>query len=401
MAGYTIGESGSKVKKIQDYMTKLGYDTGGETTGTYGTGTSNAVKQFQADYGLDQTGNFDAGTLAKYWDVNNGKVSKVTPGGTTQAAAEPVDTGLQTMAGKAIPTYTPNETVQQVQQSASQYDTIINSLLDKISNREPFQYDVNGDALYQQYKDRYTQGGQMAMRDTMAQAAALTGGYGNTWAQNAGQQAYQQYMTQLADKVPELEQRAYDRYRDEADDLMQQYSLYGQERNNARDLYRDERDFDYGVFRDDLAAQQQANRNAYDLAFTMLSNGIQPSAALLEASGISAQDAKAITAKYQADQKAAAAAAAAKKSGGGSGGSSKKSGTKPTEEMMDQALNAYNTGGEDAYFRLTDKWATLGYDMSGIDDYVGKYGRYVDPKERYLIDSILNPKDYRNGGNVR
>jgi hypothetical protein len=377
MAGYTIGESGSKVKKIQNFMSGLGYDTAGETSGTYGTGTSAAVKQFQTDYGLNPTGDFDADTLAKYWDVNNGRVSKVTPGGTT-ATAEPVEEGLQTMAGKALPTYSPNETVQQAQAVTSQYDNIIAGLLDKIANREPFRYDVNGDALYQQYKDMYTQGGQMAMKDATGQAAALTGGYGNTWAQNAGQQAYQQYMTQLANKVPELAEQAYGRYRDEGDELMQQYSMYGQERNNARDIYENERNFDYGVFRDDLSAQQQANKNAYDLAFTMLSNGIQPSAALLEASGISAQDAKAITADYQAKQKAAAAAAAAKKSGG-SGGSSKKQGkgTQPDESMIRKALAIYNTQGQRAYDAYIDMQEALGYNVYVIDDYVQKYGNYV------------------------
>ena len=402
MAGYTIGESGSKVKKIQDYMTKLGYDTGGETTGTYGTGTSNAVKQFQADYGLDQTGNFDAGTLAKYWAVNNGKVQKVN---TLPAAQEEVygdDGGLKTMSGQTIPTYTPSEAVQQAGQARSQYDTIINGLLEKISNREPFKYDVNGDALYQQYKDRYTQGGQMAMRDTMAQAAALTGGYGNTWAQNAGQQAYQQYMTQLADKIPELEQRAYDRYADEGDRLRDQYSLYANERNNVNDIYNTERNFDYNVFADDRDYQANANKNAFELAYNMLSNGIMPSDALLEASGISAADAKTITSKYQADAKAAAAAAAAKKSGsGGTGRTSSSGGKDPTQEMIQQALSAYNSGGKKEYFKLTDMWKMLGYDVSGIDDYVSKYGYYQDAATKALIDRILNPKDYQNGGNVR
>ena len=49
-------------------------------------------------------------------------------------------------------------------------------------NREDFQYDVNADALYQQYKDRYVELGKDAMEDTMGQAAALTGGYGSSYA---------------------------------------------------------------------------------------------------------------------------------------------------------------------------------------------------------------------------
>ena len=53
---------------------------------------------------------------------------------------------------------------------------------DKYLNREKFQYDVNEDALYHQYKDLYTMQGQQAMVDTMGQAATLTGGYGNSYA---------------------------------------------------------------------------------------------------------------------------------------------------------------------------------------------------------------------------
>ena len=59
------------------------------------------------------------------------------------------------------------------------YGQSVKDALYKINNREKFAYDLNGDALYQQYKDRYTQMGKQAMRDTMGQAAALTGGYGN------------------------------------------------------------------------------------------------------------------------------------------------------------------------------------------------------------------------------
>ena len=94
----------------------------------------------------------------------------------------------------------------------SKYQGQIDRVMQNITDRKPFQYDVNGDALYQQYKDRYTQRGRQAMQDTMGQAAALTGGYGNTYAQNAGQQAYGAYMQGLTDKIPELYQLALEKY---------------------------------------------------------------------------------------------------------------------------------------------------------------------------------------------
>ena len=71
----------------------------------------------------------------------------------------------------------------------SQYRDQIQGLYDQIANRKDFTYDVNADAMYQQLKDQYVQGGRMAMMDTMGQAQAMTGGYGNSYAQGVGQQA--------------------------------------------------------------------------------------------------------------------------------------------------------------------------------------------------------------------
>ena len=79
----------------------------------------------------------------------------------------------------------------------SQWQGQLSDAIGKILDRKEFSYDVNSDALYQQYKDRYVQGGKMAMMDTLGQAATLTGGYGNSYAQAAGQQAYQGYLQGL------------------------------------------------------------------------------------------------------------------------------------------------------------------------------------------------------------
>lgn len=101
----------------------------------------------------------------------------------------------------------------------------LNSLYDQIMNRKPFQYDLNGDLLYRQMADQYTQLGQQAMRDTMGQAAALTGGYGNSFAQQVGNQAYQQYLTYLNEQIPGLYDRAYNVWQNEGDRLLERYQL--------------------------------------------------------------------------------------------------------------------------------------------------------------------------------
>lgn len=100
-------------------------------------------------------------------------------------------------------------------------DEIINQIL----NREKFSYDINGDALFQMYQDMYNQGGQRAMMDTMGQAQAMTGGYGNSYAQTVGQQAYQGYMQDLNGMIPELYQLALSKYDRDTEDLYDQYSL--------------------------------------------------------------------------------------------------------------------------------------------------------------------------------
>ena len=82
----------------------------------------------------------------------------------------------------------------------------------------------------------------MAMQDTMGQAAALTGGYGNSYAATAGNQAYQAHLQNLNDVVPELWQMAYDRYNQEGQDLLNQYTM-------AKDAYTTK----YGEKMDEIA----------------------------------------------------------------------------------------------------------------------------------------------------
>lgn len=184
---------------------------------------------------------------------------------------------------------------QQMNNKPGEYRSVWQRQLDdtiqKILNREPFQYDLNGDALYQQYKDRYMLQGQQAMMDTMGQAQAMTGGYGNSYAQSVGQQAYHGYLQQLNDKVPELYQLALDKYRMEGDALQDQYSIlarqedldygryrdqigdwqaerdyltgrYDSERNFDYGKYIDERNYEYGKYIDDRNYQYQQERDS-------------------------------------------------------------------------------------------------------------------------------------------
>lgn len=188
----------------------------------------------------------------------------------------------------------------------SRWDDELTSLYDQIRNRKKFSYDMGTDPLYQQYREQYQRLGRLAMQDTMGQAAALTGGYGSTYGEQVGQQAYNAYLQNLNDIVPQLQQQAYQRYQDEGTDLYNQYSLvkgredtdYGRYRDTVSDYYSDLSDA-----RSAYNSERSLNQSQWE---TMLSYW--------------AQKANNENAAYL--QALAAEQAAAKKSGGGGGGSS-------------------------------------------------------------------------------
>lgn len=120
------------------------------------------------------------------------------------------------------------------------YEGQLNDIFDKIQNREKFSYDINADPLYDMFKDRYIQQGKLAMKDTMGQAAALTGGYGSTYGQQVGQQTYDAYLQNLGEVIPELYGMAYDQYKDEGDQLNDLYGKVGQLRDEEYGRWRDD-----------------------------------------------------------------------------------------------------------------------------------------------------------------
>lgn len=149
--------------------------------------------------------------------------------------------------------------------STTAQEPSLTGLYEQITQRPAFFYDVGSDPLYQQYRDRYVQQGKDAMRDTIGQAAALTGGYGNSYAQGVGQQTYDRYMQGLTDKIPELYSAAYSRYQDEGNRLLQQYSM-------AKDV-------------EDTAYSRQ--QSAYQRLYSLIgSTGYQPTDEELAAAGM-------------------------------------------------------------------------------------------------------------------
>jgi len=120
----------------------------------------------------------------------------------------------------------------------SAYTKEMANAYNKFKNRGPFEYDMNNDALYQQYANQAKALGNQAMQDTMGQAAQLSGGYGNSYATSVGQQAYNSELQKLKDIVPQLYSQAYDRYNQEGQDILNTYNLAQQMYGNDWDKYQ-------------------------------------------------------------------------------------------------------------------------------------------------------------------
>lgn len=171
---------------------------------------------------------------------------------------------------QAQPTATPQASQQQTgQQTQSQWQSQLDNIMNQIMNREKFSYDMNGDALYQQYADIYQNQANLGMQNAMAQNAALTGGYGSSYSQMAGQQAYAQQMQGLNEAGMDLYDRALNQYLAEGDQLNDRYAMLAAREEQAYNRGLDERNYQYQLDRDAVSDAQwkesmdyQANRDA-------------------------------------------------------------------------------------------------------------------------------------------
>ncbi len=224
----SYGSSGSDVKKLQQTLNNHGYKLA--VDGQFGSKTQAAVRDYQKKNGLQVDGIVGKNT----WGSLNSKTTskKVATGNKNQSAA--------TKPPKATtprPEYKKSATVQSAENALSdweknkpgeyesKYSQQIESLLNDILNREEFSYNLNADPLYQQYREQYVENGKKAMMDTVGDATALTGGYANSYAINAGNEAYDEYLNSLNDIALDLRDRAYVQYTDQGDKMLEDVTL--------------------------------------------------------------------------------------------------------------------------------------------------------------------------------
>jgi hypothetical protein len=289
----SYGARGDDVTDLQKRLNQDGYNLAED--GIYGSNTQAAVKDYQKKQGLVQDGIVGNKTWSALDGTGVREDGLYSGGGGTNAQSTtdaPAKKSAGATAQPASAGYQQSDTVAQAQQMLHDYmaqkpgayqstwQGQMDQLMDQILNRKPFEYDVNSDALYQQYKDQYMLQGQQAMMDTMGQAAALTGGYGNSYAQTAGQQTYQGYLQQLNDRIPDLYQLALSKYQMEGNALADQYAMVGAREDQAYGRYRDsvsdyynelnrlynqhatEREYDYGQYIDNRNYEYQTGRDA-------------------------------------------------------------------------------------------------------------------------------------------
>ena len=282
------------------------------------------------------------------------------------APAEKQNTTPAPVQTTTTPVQTPgNDVVAQAQQYLnqqlggyqSQYGSQITDLVAQIQNRPAFEYDVNTDPLYLQLRDIWKQDGLMAMEDTMGQAAQLTGGYGNSHAQMAGQQTYNNYMRQVNEMVPELKEAARADYDADTDVLLRNlgllmdqdstdYARWMDEINRQYQMGRDQladqrydKEWEYQTGRDQLADQRYEDELAYGrqqqsydrLLELIITTGYKPTAEELAAAGMTEAEAKAWLGYYEGTARSGGSGGS-RSSGGGGGGN-------PTPVVEDDTQN--------------------------------------------------------------
>ena len=212
--------------------------------GSYRSSLSNkyqTIYNYRGGYGTASTGQTDAA---------GAKIPAYTSSGAADAAKAALDRVLAEKPGS----YT------------SRWDRELDALYDQIAERKAFAYDLGSDPMYRQYREQYQSAGRLAMENTMGRAASLTGGYGSSYSQQAGQQAYNGYLQKLNEAVPELYAQARSQYDREGSALSERYALLGSREKSDYDRYRDQMSDYYAALSDARSAYQSEAQRSENLA---------------------------------------------------------------------------------------------------------------------------------------
>jgi hypothetical protein len=209
-----LNSQGVDVAKWQEFLKNKGYLV--DASGVFDDLTQAATENYQSSLGVDSTGI--------------------------------VDNDLWGKAGFELAPSVTGFNFSKSEDKNDLYESI------KSHYTTPFSFNINNDALYEQLKGQYIRQADLAAENVMGQAAALTGGYGNSYATTAASQAYQNYLGGLNDVSLDLYQAALDRYTQKGDNLLNHYSV-------LKDIEADE----YSRYTDELKKEESEYKNYLDI----------------------------------------------------------------------------------------------------------------------------------------
>ena len=262
-----------------------------------------------------------------------------------------------------------NQLLQQLNSGRTSYTDQIKDLMGQIQSRDKFEYDVDSDMLFQQYLASSMASGKTAMQDTMGQAAALTGGYGSTYATSAANQAYNSYIQDAYNNLPEYYQLALEAYQMEGEEMYNQlvmlsdadakeyqrlYDSWGANLSNAQQIYQNE----YQAWADEV-------NNAFNYAGLVNSDYWNMQNYIEEQRQFDtsfAEEQAQFVARY--DLNGDGIVDANDQNGGGVDYKS------PSAQQLSDALKIFNEQGEDAYIDYLAKLEAAGVDIAEVDMHV-------------------------------
>lgn len=184
--------------------------------------------------------------------IMNGAVTKAPSSGAGSAPSQNVSNAMALLSEL------------RKQQYADPYGKQLESLINSWNSREPFSYELENDPLFQMARDNAMYMGDRAMRDTMGKAAAMSGGYSNSYAQTAGQQAYNAYLQELNSQAPDFYAAAYEKYKDEDTRLLNEINNVNTLRKNDYSLWEDAYKRELDAVGAALSSENEAGKLAWE-----------------------------------------------------------------------------------------------------------------------------------------
>jgi len=277
---------------------------------------------------------------------------------------------------------------------ANDMNSVVDSLLNNTYD------DFKGSSQYDALRQQYAKNGKLSMNDTIGQVSARTGGLASSYAAQAGNQTYNDWMDKLENAALSMYQQNRS---DQKDNLSALETLYGNEygeysnklsqyntdRNYNYQKQTDDRTFDYNKSQDQLANDWTKTQWDYQLDQNTRSQ-LEEKAKTLAASGIFTgykalgyNDAEIaqmkqdyLTKLYQ------------KSKGSGVSGGSGGSGSSKVTTAYDPQAKTYK---EDKIFELASKFYTkypnVTLDSRTVDEYLA--GIHMEGDQAQLFKAAL------------